>query len=58
LAAIDEVRVLATPLDVTDAGARDAAVAAALAKFGRIGVLANITGRGSLGAVEEFTLSS
>ena len=49
---------LATPLDVTDAGARDAAVAAALAKFGRIGVLANITGRGSLGAVEEFTLSS
>jgi NAD(P)-dependent dehydrogenase (short-subunit alcohol dehydrogenase family) len=54
LAAMDDARVLAVPLDVTDAVARKAAVAAALAKFGRIDVLANIAGRGSLGAVEEF----
>jgi NAD(P)-dependent dehydrogenase (short-subunit alcohol dehydrogenase family) len=54
LAAIDDARVLAVPVDVTDAVARKAAVAAALAKFGRIDVLANIAGRGSLGAVEEF----
>jgi NAD(P)-dependent dehydrogenase (short-subunit alcohol dehydrogenase family) len=54
LAAIDDARVLALPLDVTDGVARTAAVAAALAKFGRIDVLANIAGRGSLGAVEEF----
>jgi NAD(P)-dependent dehydrogenase (short-subunit alcohol dehydrogenase family) len=53
-AAIDEARVLAAPLDLTDAEARKAAVKAALAKFGRIDVLANIAGRGSLGAVEEF----
>jgi NAD(P)-dependent dehydrogenase (short-subunit alcohol dehydrogenase family) len=54
LAAIDNNRVLALPLDVTEAGARKAAVAAALVRFGRIDVLANIAGRGSLGAVEEF----
>ena len=54
LEAIDRARVLAVPLDVTDSVARKAAVAAALAKFGRIDVLANIAGRGSLGAVEEF----
>lgn len=54
LAAIDENRVLAMPLDVTDAGARRNAVAATIEKFGRIDVLANIAGRGSLGAVEEF----
>jgi NAD(P)-dependent dehydrogenase (short-subunit alcohol dehydrogenase family) len=41
-------------LDVTDAAAREAAVAQALQQFGRIDVLANIAGRGSLGAVEEF----
>lgn len=54
LAAIDENRVLAMPLDVTDAGARRNAVASTMEKFGRIDVLANIAGRGSLGAVEEF----
>jgi NAD(P)-dependent dehydrogenase (short-subunit alcohol dehydrogenase family) len=54
LAAIDGARVLALPLDVTAASARDQGVAAALARFGRIDVLANIAGRGSLGAVEEF----
>jgi NAD(P)-dependent dehydrogenase (short-subunit alcohol dehydrogenase family) len=54
LAAIDKTRVLAMPFDVTDAGARKNAVVSALAKFDRIDVLANIAGRGSLGAVEEF----
>ena len=47
-------RVLALALDVTDPPARKAAVQQALARFGRIDVLANIAGRGSLGAVEEF----
>jgi NAD(P)-dependent dehydrogenase (short-subunit alcohol dehydrogenase family) len=46
---------LAVPLDVTDARARAAAVEAAVARFGRIDVLANIAGRGSLGAAEEFS---
>jgi NAD(P)-dependent dehydrogenase (short-subunit alcohol dehydrogenase family) len=46
--------VLAAPLDGTDGDARKAVVAATLAKFGRIDVLANIAGRGSLGAVDEF----
>ena len=47
---------LAIELDVTDAEARSRAVAAALDRFGRIDVLANIAGRGSLGAAEEFSL--
>jgi NAD(P)-dependent dehydrogenase (short-subunit alcohol dehydrogenase family) len=46
---------LAIDLDVTDADARLRAVDAALDRFGRIDVLANIAGRGSLGAVEEFS---
>src|SRR5271163_5085624 len=46
---------LAVVLDVTDAEARAKAVEAALARFGRIDVLANIAGRGSLGASEEFS---
>lgn len=48
-------RALALSLDATDAAAREDAVSAALARFGRIDVLANIAGRGSLGAVEEFS---
>jgi NAD(P)-dependent dehydrogenase (short-subunit alcohol dehydrogenase family) len=40
---------------VTDTDARSRAVHAALERFGRIDVLANIAGRGSLGAVEEFS---
>jgi NAD(P)-dependent dehydrogenase (short-subunit alcohol dehydrogenase family) len=48
---------LAIELDVTDADARSRAVAAALDRFGRIDVLANIAGRGSLGAAEEFSLA-
>lgn len=54
LAAVDEARVLAIPFDVTDAVARKQAVASTIEKFGCIDVLANIAGRGSLGAVEEF----
>ncbi|HEY3951451.1 oxidoreductase [Phenylobacterium sp.] len=47
-------RVLTLPFDVTDAAARQAAVDEAIGRFGHIDVLANIAGRGSLGAVEEF----
>jgi NAD(P)-dependent dehydrogenase (short-subunit alcohol dehydrogenase family) len=46
---------LAFGLDVTDAAARIRAVDAALSRFGRVDVLANIAGRGSLGAAEEFS---
>jgi NAD(P)-dependent dehydrogenase (short-subunit alcohol dehydrogenase family) len=49
-------RALAVALDVTNADERTKAVGAAVKKFGRIDVLANIAGRGSLGAVEEFGL--
>jgi NAD(P)-dependent dehydrogenase (short-subunit alcohol dehydrogenase family) len=46
---------LAIELDVTNAEARLRSVDAALDRFGRIDVLANIAGRGSLGAAEEFS---
>ncbi len=55
LAARASDRALAVGLDVTDAAAREAAVRAALDRFGRIDVLANIAGRGSLGAAEELS---
>jgi NAD(P)-dependent dehydrogenase (short-subunit alcohol dehydrogenase family) len=48
-------RVALVPLDVTDAGQRDAAVAAAIDRFGRIDVLVNNAGRTQVGAVEETT---
>ena len=48
---------LAVHLDVTDPAARERAVEAALKRFGRVDVLANIAGRGSLGAAEEFSPS-
>jgi NAD(P)-dependent dehydrogenase (short-subunit alcohol dehydrogenase family) len=48
-------RVLITRLDVTDAAQREAAVAAALDRFGRIDVLVNNAGRTQVGAVEETT---
>jgi NAD(P)-dependent dehydrogenase (short-subunit alcohol dehydrogenase family) len=54
LAASAPERVLPLTLDVTDPEARRRAVEQAIARFGRIDVLANIAGRGSLGAVEEF----
>jgi NAD(P)-dependent dehydrogenase (short-subunit alcohol dehydrogenase family) len=49
----DDDRVLVARLDVTDAAERQAAVAAALERFGRIDVLVNNAGRTQVGAVEE-----
>jgi NAD(P)-dependent dehydrogenase (short-subunit alcohol dehydrogenase family) len=51
----DHERVLVTRLDVTDAAERQAAVAAALERFGGIDVLVNNAGRTQVGAVEETT---
>jgi NAD(P)-dependent dehydrogenase (short-subunit alcohol dehydrogenase family) len=48
-------RVLVRRLDVTDPAQREAAVAAALERFGRIDVLVNNAGRTQVGAVEETT---
>lgn len=50
-----EDNVLPLALDMTDAGSREQAVADTLARFGRIDVLANVAGSGSMGAVEEFS---
>jgi NAD(P)-dependent dehydrogenase (short-subunit alcohol dehydrogenase family) len=49
-------RVLAYPLDVTVAGQAAAAVAAAIERFGRVDVIVNNAGYGSVGAVEEIDL--
>jgi NAD(P)-dependent dehydrogenase (short-subunit alcohol dehydrogenase family) len=51
----DPERVHAVRLDVTDAADREAAVAEALDRFGRIDVLVNNAGRTQVGAVEETT---
>jgi NAD(P)-dependent dehydrogenase (short-subunit alcohol dehydrogenase family) len=48
-------RVQVAALDVTDQAQREAAVAAALDRFGRIDVLVNNAGRTQVGAVEETT---
>lgn len=48
-------RVRTAALDVTDAGQVEAAVKTALAAFGRIDVVVNNAGNGSVGAVEELT---
>ncbi|WP_328616293.1 oxidoreductase [Amycolatopsis sp. NBC_00355] len=50
-------RVRTAALDVTDAGQVDAAVKAALEAFGRIDVVVNNAGNGSVGAVEELTMA-
>lgn len=53
LVALAPDRVLALALDVDVPGAADAAVAAVLARFGRLDVAINNAGFGSVGAVEE-----
>jgi NAD(P)-dependent dehydrogenase (short-subunit alcohol dehydrogenase family) len=50
-------RLRTAALDVTDAGQIDTAVQAALEAFGRIDVVVNNAGSGSVGAVEELTLA-
>lgn len=46
---------LAVKLDVTDERDRRQAISSAIEQFGRVDVLANIAGQGSLGALEEFS---
>ena len=46
---------IAVKLDVTHEGDRQQAIGSAIEKFGRVDVLANIAGQGSLGAIEEFS---
>ena len=48
-------QVLSVRLDVTDQDSIDAAVAATIARFGRIDVLVNNAGHGLLGALEELS---
>jgi NAD(P)-dependent dehydrogenase (short-subunit alcohol dehydrogenase family) len=50
-------RIRAAALDVTDAASIDAAVAATLDAFGRVDVVVNNAGHGSVGAVEELELA-
>jgi NAD(P)-dependent dehydrogenase (short-subunit alcohol dehydrogenase family) len=55
LATKHDGRALSVSMDVTDPSARSRALQTAMERFGRIDVLANIAGRGSCGALEEFS---
>ena len=55
LATQHEDNAIAVKLDVTSQSERRQAVESAIEKFGRVDVLANIAGQGSLGALEEFS---
>jgi NAD(P)-dependent dehydrogenase (short-subunit alcohol dehydrogenase family) len=55
LADLDGEHVYGVAMDVTDPGQREAGVAAAIERFGRIDVLVNNAGRTQVGAVEETT---
>ena len=55
LAAAHPGRAVAVQADLLDPAQRAQAIERTIAAFGRIDVLANIAGRGSLGATEEFS---